>query len=65
MQKWQVQSKSGLLVRIVEALTPREAVRKWQIANCPHGGEALADDLLNGGYLNYTVHADGIHIIVD
>jgi len=59
---YQVQSRAGMMVQIVEAATPHMAVIKWLHGLCPIT-RSEAD--IAAHMPVYHVHDDGIHISVD
>ena len=62
MRTYQVQSRSGMLVKIIQAGNPDMAVVKWLQELCPITRSA-AD--IAAHMPTYQVHDDGIHISVD
>jgi len=61
MRTYQVQSRSGMLVKIIQARTPHMAVLKWLHEMCPT--RSAAD--IAAHMPTYQVHDDEIHISVD
>ena len=62
MRTYQVQSRSGMLARKIQARTPPMAVIKWLHELCPIT-RSEAD--IAAHMPVYQVHADGLHITVD
>ena len=61
MKRYQVQSVSGLCVKIVEAVTPHEAVAKWLNELCPL---TRTEEDIRANMPEYKLAEDGIHILV-